>query len=156
MFTLADYILHAIDRDYMSGVERDRARIKASGEVFTPNALVREMLMKLGEGNSDAFTDPSKTFCDPSCGDGNFLVGVVLYKLTKGVFDLDTLPDDYWDRDLTADFGQALRTTYGVDIMPDNVRLTKERLLCGQEQFRHVVDKNIVCADALTYDFSFE
>lgn len=29
MFTLADYILHAIDRDYMSGVERDRVRIKA-------------------------------------------------------------------------------------------------------------------------------
>jgi len=39
--------------------------------------------------------------------------------------------------------------------MQDNVDLCRERLLCGREDLRHIVDKNIVCADALTYDYTF-
>ena len=52
-------------------------------------------------------------------------------------------------------FEQALSTIYGVDLMPDNVNLCKERLLCGQKQYQHIVDKNIVCADGLKYDYLF-
>lgn len=39
--------------------------------------------------------------------------------------------------------------------MQDNVNLCRDRLLCGREDLRHVVEKNIVCADALKYDYSF-
>ena len=40
-------IQHIRDRSYMSGVERNQARIKATGEVFTPTPLVQEILDKL-------------------------------------------------------------------------------------------------------------
>jgi hypothetical protein len=39
--------------------------------------------------------------------------------------------------------------------MEDNVQECRERLLCGREDLRHIVEKNIVCHDALTYDYSF-
>ena len=52
-------------------------------------------------------------------------------------------------------FEQALSTIYGVDIMQDNVDLCRERLLCGRADLRHIVDKNIVCADGLEYDYNF-
>ena len=133
--TLNRLILHLRERIYMSGVERDRLRVKATGEVFTPTLLVQEILDQLDQST---FQDPSKTFLDPTCGDGQFLSEVLIRKLENGI-----------------DFETALSTIYGVDLMQDNIDLCKQRLLCGQEQYRHIVDKNIVCADALTYDFLF-
>ena len=133
--TIAQVIHHARNREYMSGIERDKDRIKGSGEVFTPTPLVQEILNQIP---IEQFQDPSKTFPDPSCGDGQFLSEVLIKKMENG-----------------STFKQALSTIYGVDIMPDNVALCKDRLLCGQEHLRHIVDKNIVCADALQYDYSF-
>ena len=133
--TIAQVIHHARNREYMSGIERDKARTKATGEVFTPTPLVQEILNQIP---IEQFQDPSKTFLDPSCGDGQFLSEVLIKKMENG-----------------STFKQALSTIYGVDIMPDNVALCKDRLLCGQEHLRHIVDKNIVCADALQYDYSF-
>ena len=133
--TVDRIIHHARNRDYMSGIERDKARTKATGEVFTPTPLVQEILNQIP---IEQFQDPSKTFLDPSCGDGQFLSEVLIKKMENG-----------------STFEQALSTIYGVDIMPDNVALCKDRLLCGQEHLRHIVDKNIVCADALQYDYSF-
>ena len=126
---------HLRDRNYMSGIERDKLRIKSNGEVFTPTLLVQEILDQLPK---DQFTDPTKTFLDPSCGDGQFLSEVLIRKIENGI-----------------DFETALSTIYGVELMPDNVKLCQDRLLCGQEHLRHIVEKNIVCADALTYDYSF-
>jgi type I restriction-modification system DNA methylase subunit len=119
----------------MSGVERDRARVKATGEVFTPTPLVQEILDRL---DPRLFQDPTKTFLDPSCGDGQFLGEVLIRKLENG-----------------STFEQALATIYGVDLMQDNVDLCRERLLCGREDLRHIVEKNIVCHDALTYNYTF-
>lgn len=119
----------------MSGSERDQLRIKATGEVFTPTPLVQKIL---NEMPIELFQDPSKTFLDPSCGDGQFLGEVIIKKMENG-----------------STFEQALGTTYGVELMLDNVLLTRERLLCGQEHLRHIVENNIVNADALTYDYSF-
>lgn len=132
---LNDIINHLRNRSYMSGVERDKARIKATGEVFTPTELVQEILNELPE---DVFTDPTKTFLDPSCGDGQFLSEVLIRKLENGI-----------------DFETALGTIYGVDLMQDNVDLCRERLLCNHPELQHIVEKNIVCADALTYNFTF-
>ena len=119
----------------MSGIERDKVRVKATGEVFTPTDLVRQVLESLP---LEVFTDPTKTFLDNSCGDGQFLSEVLIRKLENGI-----------------DFETALSTIYGVDLMPDNVKLCQDRLLCGQEHLRHIVEKNIVCADALTYNYCF-
>ena len=133
--SINDVIKHARNWKYMSGAERDKTRTRQSGEVFTPTPLVQEILNQIP---IEQFQDPSKTFLDPSCGDGQFLSEVLIKKMENG-----------------STFKQALSTIYGVDIMPDNVALCKDRLLCGQEHLRHIVDKNIVCADALQYDYSF-
>lgn len=127
---------HIHNRTYMSGVERDRSRVKATGEVFTPTPLVQEILDRL---DPDLFQNPYKTFLDPSCGDGQFLGEVLIRKVENGI-----------------DFEQALGTIYGVDLMPDNVKLCQDRLLCGQEDLRHIVERNIVCADALRYHYRFD
>lgn len=119
----------------MSGVERDHSRVKATGEVFTPTPLVQEMLDQIP---NDQFNDPTKTFLDPSCGDGQFLGEVLIRKMENG-----------------STFEQALSTVYGVDLMQDNVDECRKRLLCGQTHLQHIVDRNIVCHDALTYDYSF-
>ena len=127
---------HIGARDYMSGIDREKSRIKATGEVFTPTALVQEILNKLPE---EVFTDPTKTFLDPSCGDGQFLGEVLIRKMEKG-----------------STFEQALSTTYGVDLMIDNVDKCREHLLCGREDLRHIVEKNIQCKDALKYGYNFD
>jgi len=127
---------HIRNRSYMSGVDRERSRVKATGEVFTPTPLVQEVLSNLLQ---EQFTDFTKTFLDPSCGDGQFLGEVLIRKIENG-----------------STFEQALGTVYGVDLMQDNVELCRERLLCGREDLRHIVEKNIVCADGLRYHYRFD
>lgn len=133
---LSDVIDHIRNRSYMSGVDREKNRVKSTGEVFTPTSLVQDTLNKIP---SEQFTDTSKTFLDPSCGDGQFLGEVLIRKMENG-----------------STFEQALSTIYGVDLMEDNVELCRERLLCGREDLRHIVEQNIVCADGLRYHYRFD
>jgi hypothetical protein len=130
------------NREYMSGVERDKLRVKQTAEVFTPTELVHEMLDKLEEQDPILFSDPSKTFLDNSCGDGQFLSEVVIRKMERSGCSLE----------------QALRTTYGVEFMVDNVRECRKRLSGPNptQEILDIVESNIVCHDALTYDYSFE
>lgn len=133
--TLEQIKTHIRDRAYMSGVERDHLRVKATQEVFTPTVMVQDMLDRL---DASLFQNTDQEFVDPTCGDGQFLGEVLIRKIENG-----------------STFEQALETIYGVDLMQDNVDLCRERLLCGREDLRHIVEKNIVCADALTYDYAF-
>jgi hypothetical protein len=143
----------------MSGVERDKSRVKATGEVFTPTSLVQEILDQLPE---DQYTDPNKTFLDPSCGDGQFLSEVIIKKMES-----------------RSTYEQALSTTYGVDLMEDNCLECIRRLygVNGEPEITVLKDDkiphewrapgllavfkvngticNIVCADGLKYDYSF-
>jgi hypothetical protein len=125
----------------MSGIERDNLRIKQTAEVFTPTFLVQEMLDKLEEENPTLFSDPTKTFLDNSCGDGQFLSEVVIRKMERSGCSLE----------------QALSTTYGVEFMEDNVNECRMRL-AGPDptpEILEIVTKNIVHHDALTYDYTF-
>jgi len=126
---------HIRNRSYMSGVERSTLRVKSTGEVFTPTPLVQEILEKIP---IDQFQNTTKTFLDNSCGDGQFLGEVLIRKMENG-----------------STFEEALSTIYGVDLMIDNVDLCRERLLCGQEHLRHIVEKNIQCQNSLTYGYKF-
>jgi hypothetical protein len=126
------------NRPFMSGVERDQSRIKMTEECFTPTEVCIEVINEFQNQQPELFLDPSKTFLDPSCGDGQFLGEVLIRKMENGI-----------------DFESALSSIYGVDLMPDNVELCRERLLCGQEFLRHIVEKNIVCANALEYNYTF-
>ncbi len=94
--------------DYMAGVERTVDRVKATGEIFTPNSLVLEMVAYL---DPELFA-PGKTVLDPACGDGQFLLAAKVIKMQyHGMSEQDALND-----------------LYGVDIMRDNVDLCRKRL----------------------------
>lgn len=115
-----------------------KARRKQTAEDFTPSTLVNEMLDKLPP---EVFQDPSKTFCDNSAGNGNFLIEVLRRKLSNNHHPL-----------------QALSTIYGVELMADNVEEMKERLLeliptDYHKEAKNILDENIICHNALTWDF---
>ena len=61
-------------------VNRSKRRIDKTGEVFTPVGLVQEMLDNLPE---IFFKDPLKTICEPSVGEGIFLVEILKRRITK-------------------------------------------------------------------------
>lgn len=128
----------------MSKVDENtrEARRKRTAEVFTPPELVNEILDKLDM----SVWSEKKTFCDPAAGNGNFLVEVYRRKV------------DTYGHDAT----KALRTIYGVELMQDNVDEMRERLLqiaiergVPEGEAREILKRNIVCHDALTYDFTF-
>lgn len=136
-----NYIEHSRNREYMSGVDRDKLRIKQTAEVFTPTPLVQEMLDKLEEEDPSLFSDPTKLFLDNSCGDGQFLSEIVIRKMERSGCSLE----------------QALSTTYGVEFMEDNVIECRKRLAGPNptEEILKIVEKNIVNYNALDYDYLF-
>ena len=138
---LNEYIEHSRDFNYMSGIERGALRIKETQEVFTRTELVQSFLDDFEKQYPKAFLDSSKTFIDNSCGDGQILSEVIIRKMERSNCTLE----------------QALSTTYGVELMEDNVKLCKERLAGPNptQEILDILDKNIVCHDALTYDYSF-
>jgi len=143
----------------MSGVARDKLRIRQTAEVFTPTLLVREMLDKISE---DQFLNPNKTFLDPTCGDGQFLSEVMIRKMENG-----------------STYQQALDTIFGADLMEDNIVECIRRLygpgdiVCIKRDepnfpeeynergliavFTHngKLCRNIVQADGLEYQYNF-
>lgn len=91
-------------------------RNKQSAEVFTPDSLVNKMLNKLPK----EVWRKTKTFCDPACGNGQFLIHVLYRKIQKSNKSYPLTPK------LAA---TLLQTIYGVDIMQDNITETRLRLL---------------------------
>lgn len=110
---------------YMSGVDRQSDRVKATGEIFTPTELVIEILQRLLNDDPNVF-DPGRTVLDPACGDGQFLVPV---KWLKVLHYCMTEKD-------------ALDDIYGVDIMRDNVDLCKIRLGGGNIFMGNTLEPN--------------
>ncbi len=83
---------------------KSKSRISQTAEIFTPTPLVNEILDKLNETDPTIFTDPAKTFLDNSCGNSQFLIEVIRWKIQN-----------------KSSSQQAISTTFGVDIMVDNV-----------------------------------
>ena len=111
--------------------KRGSARVKQTAEVFTPLDLCLSMVMQIPESK---LKDPNSTYLDNSCGDGNFLVTL-----------LRVLTEEYGhDREHVLN-----HQLYGVDLMPDNIVEVKRRLGVSEDH------PHFVCADALTYDYSF-
>jgi hypothetical protein len=96
-------------------------RIRDLGEVFTPARIVGEVLDLLPQD----IWDPSavKTFLEPACGDGNFLVVVLerkLERITEG-FVAGSLPAGASIEAAQFHALEALASIYAVDISIDNV-----------------------------------
>jgi hypothetical protein len=110
----------ADEHDYMGTIEREKYRVKQTAEVFTPTALVIDMVKTLPV---ESFA-PTKTVIDPACGDGQFLIvalGIKMYHFGMSRED-------------------ALKDIYGVDIMRDNVDLCKRRLGGGNIVMGNTLD----------------
>lgn len=114
---------------------RGEKRVKLTGEIFTPMELCYKMVHQLGD---EVLSDPTSTYLDNSCGDGNFLAA--LYTVLTKEYNI---PGRHvLDEQL-----------YGVDLMPDNVDTVRDRLGLNPSMRGWY---HIVCHDALTYDYSFE
>lgn len=138
---IKEYIKHVRERIYMEGVERDIERVQITAEVFTKTELVMEILNGIELSNPELFNDPTKTFIDNCCGDGQFLSEIVIRKMERNGSTLT----------------QALSTIYGVELMEDNVLECRKRLSGPNptEEIIRLLNKNIVHANALIYDYSF-
>ncbi len=82
-------------------------RDRTATEVFTPAWTVRNMCDML-ERESPGVFDPERTFLEPSCGEGNFVLEILRRK-----FQRCTCRQDYT---------MALESVYGLEIQADNIR----------------------------------
>jgi len=118
-----------------------KQRKKSTAEEFTCPELINEMLDKIPQ---EIWDNPLKTFIDPAGGNGNFLVQILSRKLEKGHDSL-----------------QALSTIFAVELQEDNVKEMRQRLLellpsLSDEDIitaKDILNHNIVCHDALTWDY---
>jgi len=92
---------------------KSRERVRKNAEVFTPAWLVSDMLDQ--QGIKELCYQPDKTFMEPACGTGNFLVQILERK-----FSVCKSQKDYI---------VSLSSIYGVELMQDNVDECRERLL---------------------------
>ena len=139
---------------------KSKSRVAEKGEVFTAEREVNAMLdLVRREANRI-----DSRFLEPSCGNGNFLIEILRRKL-KSVRRYKGTQLEY-ERDCFL----AISNIYGIDIMPDNIEESRERLftlfdkqytrLYGEncsdafrESIKYILSKNIVCGDALTMKF---
>lgn len=151
---------------------KDKSRIKATGEVFTPRSLIREMLDRLP---NSVWFDPNKCWLEPAAGDGNFLVEIKARLLQAGHDELHVLEEMLFSVELIDDNHWALQHRLGYLIagMPNPLltiehfqfsqlgQLTQQlndknpyvTIGCARDEVLH--HRNHVCASGLEYDFSF-
>ena len=115
---------------------------KSTQEFFTPYEIVKKMADKIPEST---WADPSKTFCEPCFGNGQFVLYIIWNRIQHGI-----------------DWETALRTCYGVELMPDNVSETYSRVIGLLDALNIDYDKdiamgimreNLVCSDFFNWDF---
>lgn len=119
---------------------KSKERVNRHAEVYTPSWLVKDMCDMLPP---DAWNSIHRTFLEPSCGNGNFLEEILARKLKL----CDNINDGI----------SALQSIFAIDILPDNVQESIDRMYglfvdkFGPSFFAiEVLHKNIVCGNFLT------
>lgn len=97
-----------------------KERVKNFGEVFTPDSIVNNMLDLVSEQLPEDENYITKTFLEPSCGDGQFLIRILYRKLLQ----VQKLPIEQRQFALV----KAVSSIYGVDIQADNVINARRRM----------------------------
>lgn len=95
-------------------------RDRTATEVFTPEWLVMQMCDELQRQDGDVFA-PERTFLEPTCGDGNFVVEILRRKFERCR--------------MRKDYTTALKSVYGLDIQPDNIAECIRRVTALCEQY---------------------
>ena len=146
------------------GQIRSRERVRGLAEVYTHERevkgmldLVQEMFPSVADpGNTD------RTFLEPACGHGNFLVAILDRKLEFVTARRYGRGERFEHRVL-----RCLGSLYGIDICEENVVESRERMRALAEQHveselkgdlptpgfvgavRAILSTNVVCADTL-------
>lgn len=116
-------------------------RKRKTTEIFTPEWVVNEMCDCLLEENPDAFA-PEKTFLEPSCGDGQFVVEIYRRKMDncKSRQDVET----------------AFRSLWCIELQQDNMDECRRRVVelftergYGDLDFESVFKTNFLVGDSL-------
>lgn len=121
------------DDSTIKQIHRSHERVKNTGEVFTPKYYICEIINDLVD---IGLCDIGKRSLEPTCGDGNFIIAIIQAKLDSGQSITD-----------------ALSTTFAVDLMADNIKLCKQRILdlVGDTHTnREIINNNIICSDFFT------
>ena len=115
-------------------------RPRTATEIFTPDWLVKDMcdMLAAESPNEDIFA-PERTFLEPTCGDGNFVVEILRRKFDRCCF--------------RQDYTTALKSVYGLDIQADNIEECIRRVteLCKRyfkptkEELQIINDHYIMC-----------
>jgi hypothetical protein len=147
------------------GQIRSRERVRELAEVYTHEREVKAMLdlvpsmfpSALDPGNTD------RTFLEPTCGHGNFLVEILLRKLKYLTPRRYGRGERFEHRVL-----RCLASIYGIDICEENIRESRERMrsVIGAYVAEHlgadgstagfvaavdaILASNIICADTLS------
>lgn len=112
-----------------SNIERSDERIAETQEVFTPMEMCEEMVQMI---DIEKRKNPDSKFLDNSAGSGNFILALknelVKYHSEEHVLD---------------------NMLYAVELMADNHQEMCQRVGVSTDH------PHYVCADALTYDYSF-
>ena len=137
-------IEHLLDlTDYSTETRKARRKgSKSTQEFFTPYEIVKKMADTVPE---EDWADPTKTFCEPCFGNGQFVLYIIWNRIQHGV-----------------DYLTAIKTCYGVELMEDNVKETYERIFklldlleidYDKNEVLDVLKKNLVCYDFFEWDF---
>ena len=126
--------------------DKRKARRKGANgtqEFFTPYSIVKRMCDKIEDS---VWSDPDKTFCEPSFGNGNLIIAILYRRIIEHGIDWRT----------------ALETLYGVELMQDNVDETKERIIdllnklnieYDKDVAYEIMNRNLVCSDFFKWNF---
>lgn len=117
---------------------KSEERVRDFGEVFTPVHIVNKMLDTLPQ---EVFM-PDKTFLEPACGEGAFIIEIL-----KRKFANCKKRRDYTD---------SLKSVYGMELQEDNVDICIKNIiaLC-EEYFKptkgdiQIINDHIIQADSL-------
>lgn len=137
---------------------KSRQRVTEFGEVFTNEREINAML-DLVKAETERI---ESRFLEPACGNGNFIAEVLRRKLAVVASRYRRSPQEYKRYAFL-----AVSSIYGVEIQSDNAQECRERLFDIVEKdarlairgaveptfldaVRYVLEKNILCGDALT------
>lgn len=119
-----------------------KERIQKYGEVFTPLWMVEQMCDALDAENGGEAFMPEKTFLEPTCGDGVFVLEILRRKFRRCR--------------RRSDYTEALLSVWAMDIQERNVTATIEsvRDLC-REYFKptkeelQIIESHVIMCDSL-------
>lgn len=142
----------------MTSQTKSKQRVADHGEVFTAEREVKAMCDLVKQETERI----ESRFLEPACGNGNFLAEILTRKLAVVKARYGKSPADYEKYSVL-----AITSIYGVELLQDNAAECRERLFAlwdeaytannrqaadeqCREAVRFILEKNILCGDALT------